>query len=93
MAVPLYASPLQRVWHYTYLVICDRSMPKVSGVELLQTLRDKHPEFNDMPFIFLTALDDRRDKHATAYLNPAEYMTKPIDFVMLQQKIERLLKM
>jgi len=32
-----------------------------------------------MPFIFLTALEDRRDWHSVADLRPTAYLTKPVD--------------
>lgn len=73
------------------LVICDRTMPKMSGLELLETLREKHPELDALPFIFLTALDDRRDRRAAAYLNPSKYLTKPIDFDELDGVLKALL--
>lgn len=79
------------VEHRPALVICDRMMPLMSGAELLQTLRDGHPELNGTPFIFLTALADRRDKHATAELFPTAYLTKPLEFQKLEDLIEQIL--
>ena len=77
--------------HRPALVICDRMMPLVSGTELLQTLRDQHPELNGTPFIFLTALADSRDKHATVELFPTAYLTKPLEFEKLGEMIEQIL--
>lgn len=73
------------------LIICDRMMPEGSGAELLQTLRNDHPDLDGIPFIFLTALADRRDVHATAELSPAAYLTKPLDFERLEEMVGNLL--
>lgn len=61
------------------LVICDRLMPVMSGFDVLDTLRRDRPDLNGLPFIFLTALTDVRDRHAVADLNPTLYLGKPID--------------
>ncbi len=61
------------------LVICDRLMPIMSGFDVLDTLRRERPDLNNLPFIFLTALTDARDRHAVADLNPTLYLGKPID--------------
>lgn len=74
--------------HRPALVICDRMMPQMSGTDLLQTIRDRHPDLSSTPFIFLTALGDRRDMHATAELSPTAYLTKPVDFDRLESLIE-----
>lgn len=74
------------------LVLCDRDMPKMSGYDLLTTVREKHADMGGIPFVFLTALSDPRDKAAVAHLNPAGYIEKPLDFNLLAEKIEELLK-
>ena len=61
------------------LVICDRLMPVMSGFDMLDSLRRDRPDLNALPFIFLTALTDMRDRHAVADLNPTLYLGKPID--------------
>ena len=70
------------------LVICDVTMPVMDGHQLLRTLRDEHPEFNELPFLFLTALGDRSDTIEGRKLGADAYLTKPIDFEMLLVEIE-----
>ncbi len=72
------------------LILCDRRMEKKSGYALLEELRQNHPETKDIPFVFLTALDDRRDKLATARLQPTGYITKPIDIRVLLSEVREL---
>lgn len=74
------------------LVLCDRAMPGMSGYEVLERIRGAHPQFEDVPFIFLTALTDPRDKAAVEHLKPAAYIEKPVDFEMLSEQINLLLK-
>lgn len=79
------------------LVLCDVNMPVMDGHKLLATLRDDHPELADMPFIFLSALADRKDIIAGRKLGADEYLTKPIDFEMLlvsvQARLDRVDRM
>ena len=74
------------------LVLCDRAMPGMSGYDVLERIRGAYPQYNDVPFVFLTALTDPRDKAAVDHLKPAAYINKPVDFQMLSEKINRLLE-
>ena len=74
------------------LVLCDRAMPGMSGYELLEIIREKHPEYDGIPFVFLTALTDARDREAVDHLRPAAYIEKPVDFGMLEEKIKVLVR-
>lgn len=65
------------------LVICDISMPVMSGFELLEKLTAIAPRFNNMPFIFLTALIDREIQLKGRQLGADDFVTKPIDFDVL----------
>jgi DNA-binding response OmpR family regulator len=65
------------------LVLCDISMPVMSGFELLERLIELAPRFARMPFIFLTALTDRDNELKGRQLGADDYVTKPIDFDML----------
>jgi DNA-binding response OmpR family regulator len=62
------------------LVLCDISMPIMSGFELLERLTALEPRFAKMPFIFLTALTDRDNELKGRQLGADDYVTKPIDF-------------
>lgn len=64
------------------IILCDRRMPDISGIELLERIRGGQPEWAKIVFIFVTALKDSRDRHATADLHPDAYLTKPIDFTV-----------
>lgn len=72
------------------LVLCDRAMPGMSGYDLLERLRGAYPQYDDVPFVFLTALTDPRDKGAVEHLHPAAYIEKPVDFISLIDKIRAL---
>jgi DNA-binding NarL/FixJ family response regulator len=66
------------------LVLSDISMPLMSGFELLERLIDLAPRFAKMPFVFLTALTDRDNELKGRQLGADDYVTKPIDFDVLQ---------
>ena len=74
------------------IILCDRAMPGMSGFDLLEKLRSEYPQYNETPFVFLTALTDPRDKAAVEHLGAAAYIEKPVDFNVLQEKIESLVK-
>ena len=65
------------------LVLCDISMPILSGFEVLERLTAIMPRFGNMPFVFLTALTDREDELKGRQLGADDYVTKPIDFDVL----------
>lgn len=65
------------------LVLCDISMPFLSGFDVLRRLTEIAPGFGYMPFIFMTALTDREDELKGRQLGADDYVTKPIDFDVL----------
>jgi DNA-binding response OmpR family regulator len=65
------------------IVLCDVSMPLMSGFELLDRLVELTPRFASMPFIFLTALGDRDNQLKGRRLGADDYIVKPIDFEIL----------
>jgi len=62
------------------LVLCDISMPVMSGFEVLERLTAIAPRFGEMPFVFLTAFTDRETELKGRRLGADDYITKPIDF-------------
>ena len=71
------------------LIICDRAMPLMSGYELLERIRGAYPQYSTLPFIFLTALADPRDRHSVSHLEPTAYLEKPVNFDKLLHTIQQ----
>ena len=69
------------------VVICDITMPEMNGHELLAEIQVNHPEFSNIPFIFLTALTDKDNLVAGLKAGAADFLTKPIDFDILMAKV------
>ncbi len=69
------------------LVLCDVSLPIMSGFEVLERLNDLAPRLRHVPFVFLTALADRESELRARRLGADDYVTKPIDFDMLNMII------
>jgi DNA-binding response OmpR family regulator len=66
------------------LVLSDISMPVISGFEILERLTGAAPRFRNMPFIFLTALTDRDVELKARQLGADDFVTKPVDFDLLE---------
>ncbi len=70
------------------LVLCDISMRGLNGFEVLERLTAVSPQFEAVPFVFLTALADRETELKGRRLVADDYVTKPIDFEVLATIIE-----
>ena len=70
------------------LVLCDINMRVMSGYDVLENLNRISPRFDEMPFIFLTALADRKNELKGRQLGADDYVTKPIDFEILASILE-----
>ncbi|GAB1420742.1 hypothetical protein MASR2M15_08590 [Anaerolineales bacterium] len=58
------------------LILCDIMMPGISGYEVLKELQNRSTTAT-IPFIFLTALADKRDLRHGMSLGADDYLTKP----------------
>ena len=58
-----------------YIILLDLNMPRMSGIEFLETLRDSADLMDSVVFI-LTTSDDDRDKVAAYERHVAGYMVK-----------------
>jgi DNA-binding NarL/FixJ family response regulator len=74
------------------LVVCDVRMPKMSGFELLERVAAAGPVYASIPFVFLTALGDRDSELSGRRLGADDYLTKPVDFEMLDTVIQNRLR-
>src|SRR5215471_10558139 len=70
------------------LVLCDIGMPTMSGFEVLERLNELAPRLGHIPFVFLTALADRDRELRARRLGADDYVTKPIDFDMLEMVVK-----
>jgi DNA-binding response OmpR family regulator len=66
------------------LVLCDIGMPQMSGFEILERLNEVSSRIEKVPFVFLTALSDRDSELRGRQLGADDYITKPIDFGILE---------
>lgn len=64
------------------LVLCDIKMPRMDGFDVLRHLRAENKAITT-PFIFLSALTDRDDRVRAHHWGCDAYLTKPIDFSVL----------
>ena len=69
------------------IVVSDLVMPGTNGFELFQAVR-KQADFNTLPFVFLTGIDDYYAKKFGKEIGGAAYMTKPVDLDELEQIIK-----
>jgi DNA-binding NarL/FixJ family response regulator len=73
------------------LILCDITMPRMGGFELLRAVRGMGPDMANVPFVFLTALSDRLAVIEGKTAGADDYLSKPIDFdVMLATVRARL---
>jgi DNA-binding NarL/FixJ family response regulator len=70
------------------LILCDVSMPTMTGFEVLERLNEIAPRLGRIPFVFLTALADRDSELKGRRLGADDYVTKPIDFDRLSFIVE-----
>ena len=74
--------------HKPNLVICDVQMPVMDGNEMLISLREEHPEFDSIPFLFLSGKSERENIIEGRLRGADDYLVKPIDYTMLLATVE-----
>jgi Response regulators consisting of a CheY-like receiver domain and a winged-helix DNA-binding domain len=71
------------------LILSDINMPGMSGLELLQRIRGAHG--TAPPFVMMiTAYDDESSRAQSISLGADDFLTKPLDFNLLKQKLNNL---
>ena len=73
------------------LILLDVMMPEMDGYAVLAHLQ-KNPATRDIPVIFLTALSDARDEEYGLQLGAADYITKPIQPVVVLARVRTQLE-
>ncbi|MEM1324020.1 MAG: response regulator [Bacteroidota bacterium] len=66
------------------MILSDINMPKMSGLELLKAVRQQYPE---LQVYIITAYDDQEKRQQAMELGATDFITKPISFSLLKDKI------
>lgn len=69
------------------LVITDINMPDMDGIKLTETINKKFPS---VKVFLVSAYDARSQIGQIQHLNIAEYISKPVDFGALKERIFEL---
>lgn len=70
------------------LIVCDMQLPGMSGLDLLQNLRNSEQPGSTIPFVFLTAFGDRETMIDGRRAGADDYLVKPVDFDLLIAAVE-----
>jgi DNA-binding NarL/FixJ family response regulator len=74
------------------LILCNSSVPRIGGLELLQKLSLAGPDYAKVPFILLTERPCRDSELAARRLGADDCLPKPIDFEMLSVVVKNRLR-
>ena len=78
--------------HHCDLVLLDIMMPGMSGIEVLEKIRETR-DGTELPIIMATARDTREDIVAALGLGANDYVTKPLDFPVVLARVNAQLEM
>ena len=70
------------------LVLLDVMLPKLTGFEVCQQIR----EFSDMPIVMLTAKGDDMDKILGLEYGADDYITKPFNILEVKARIKAIMR-
>ena len=71
------------------LIFSDINMPGMTGLEMLPKVREMRPE---VPIIMITAYGDPETRRKATEGGATGLLTKPIDFTLLREEIDRRLE-
>ena len=81
---------LSRLEHEAVLILSDINMPGMSGLELLGHIKQKF--FKPPPVVMMiTAYGDAENFNMAKQLGADDFLTKPVDFNLLKEKLKTLL--
>jgi len=80
---------LKKYQHEAVLILSDINMPGMSGLELLSQIKDKH-HLPPPVVMMITAYGDEENYNSAMELGADDFITKPVDFNVLKEKIKTL---
>jgi two-component system chemotaxis response regulator CheY len=76
--------------HEVVLILSDINMPGMSGLELLDHIKQKY--HRPPPVVMMiTAYGDAENYEMAKKLGADEFLTKPVDFTLLKEKLKTIL--
>ena len=75
--------------HEAVLILSDINMPGMSGLELLRHIKEKHSEPPPV-VMMITAYGDSENYNAAMRLHADDFLTKPLEFNLLKEKLKSL---
>ena len=73
--------------HEAVLILSDINMPGMNGLELLRQIKQKFE--NPPPVVMMiTAYGDAENYNQAMRLGADDFLTKPLDFVLLKEKLK-----
>lgn len=78
---------LNRQNHEFVLILSDINMPGMSGLELLQRIKEKYKEPPPV-VMMITAYGDDYNYNQAMSLGADDFLSKPIDFLSLKEKLK-----
>jgi sigma-B regulation protein RsbU (phosphoserine phosphatase) len=73
------------------IVLLDIMMPGIDGYEVCRRLR-ADPATRDIPVVFLSALEDVKDKTRGFEMGANDYLTKPFEILEVKARVRSLLR-
>ena len=80
---------LEKYQHEAVLILSDINMPGMSGFELLKKIKQKHRQPPPM-VMMITAYGDAENHQRALRLGADDFITKPVDFESLKEKIKSI---
>ena len=74
------------------IILLDVMMPGVDGYEVCRQLK-ANPETRHIPIILVTALDGRDDRLSGLTAGADDFMTKPVDDILLVARLQALVRL
>ena len=81
------ASLRQGVRPRLIVILSDINMPGMDGLGLLREIKKEWP---DIPVMMVTAYGDEERRRQAMALGAAEFITKPVDFTVLKERLRQL---
>ena len=73
--------------HEAVLILSDINMPGMSGLELLRHIKEKYEKPPPIVMMITAYGDDENYNHAMK-LGADDFLTKPVDFIALKEKLK-----